>query len=132
MIFLDERVVVFLHDHALAQHGGLPGIRDENLLRSALDRPRHLAHYRPGSDIFAFAAAYAFGISRNHSFNDGNKRTAWAVCVTFLRLHEIEIDARVSNETRVLAMLSLAEGTLSEEKFAEWLRTACQQKISDA
>jgi death-on-curing protein len=122
MTFLDERVVVFLHDHALAQHGGVPGIRDKTLLQSALARPKHLAHYQPTSDVFALAAAYAYGISRNHSFNDGNKRTAWAVCVTLLRLHDLDVDPRVGNETRVLVMLSLAEGTLSEDRFAEWLR----------
>ena len=114
MTFLDERVVVFLHDHALAQHGGLPGIRDQTLLQSALARPRHLAHYRPTSDVFALAAAYAYRILRNHPFNDGNKRTAWAACVTLLRLHNADIDPQTGNETRVLAVLSLAEGTLCD------------------
>lgn len=122
MIFLDERVVVFLHDHALAQHGGVPGIRDENLLQSVLARPKNLAHYQRASDVFALATAYAYGISRNHAFTDGNKRTAWAACVTLLRLHDVDIDPRVGSETRVLAMLSLAEGTLSENRFAQWLR----------
>ena len=122
MIFLDERVVVFLHNHALAQHGGAPGIRDENLLQSALGRPKQLAHYEPSSDVFALAAPYAYGISRNHAFNDGNKRTGWAACVTFLRRRDIDIDPRVGNETRVLDVLSLAEGTLSEHRFAQWLR----------
>ena len=122
MTFLDERVVAFLHDHALAQHGGLPGIRDKTLLQSALARPRHLAHDQPTSDVFALAAAYAYGISRNHPVNDGNKRTAWAACVTLLRLHNVDIDQQIGNEARVLAVLSLAEGTLSEARFAEWLR----------
>jgi death-on-curing protein len=122
MTFLDERVVAFLHDHALAQHGGLPGIRDKTLLQSALARPRHLAHDQPTSDVFALAAAYAYGISRNHPVNDGNKRTAWAACVTLLRLHNVDIDQQIGNEVRVLAVLSLAEGTLSETRFAEWLR----------
>jgi death-on-curing protein len=122
MTFLDERVVAFLHDHALAQHGGLPGIRDKTLLQSALARPRHLAHDQPTSDVFALAAAYAYGISRNHPVNDGNKRTAWAACVTLLRLHNVDIDQQIGNEARVLAVLSLAEGTLSETRFAEWLR----------
>ena len=122
MTFLGERVVAFLHDHALAQHGGLPGIRDKTLLQSALARPRHLAHDQPTSDVFALAAAYAYGISRNHPVNDGNKRTAWAACVTLLRLHNVDIDQQIGNEARVLAVLSLAEGTLSEARFAEWLR----------
>ncbi len=102
MTFLDERVVAFLHDHALAQHGGLPGIRDKTLLQSALARPRHLAHDQPTSDVFALAAAYAYGISRNHPVNDGNKRTAWAACVTLLRLHNVDIDQQIGNEARVL------------------------------
>ena len=122
MTFLDERVVIFLHDHALAQHGGLAGIRDKALLQSALARPKQLAHYRPTSDVFSLAASYAYGISHNHAFNDGNKRTAWAACVTFLRLHDLDIAPRVGNKARVLAMVSLAEGVLSEARFADWLR----------
>lgn len=113
-------VVSTIHEEQLAQHGGAPGVRDNGLLQSALAKPEQLAHY--GSpDVFELAAAYAFGISRNHPFIDGNKRTGWVVARLFLLLHGI--DRNANDEQCYLAMLQLAEGTSTQNQFAEWLRT---------
>jgi death-on-curing protein len=115
-----ESSVLAMHDEQIAEHGGLAGIRDLPLLQSALARPQNLEAY--GSpDIADLAAAYAFGIARNHAFLDGNKRTAWVVAETFLLKNGYELIA--SDRDGVTAMLSVADGTMSEPEFAIWLRT---------
>jgi len=120
--FLEPDVVLFLHDQALREYGGHHGIRDETLLHSALDRPRNkLAYAAPEElDLFVLAAAYAFGIARNHTFNDGNKRTAWACCVLFLKANGVEL--AVPAPEVVERMVVLASGGEDEAGFAEWLR----------
>ena len=81
--FLEPDVVLFVHDQALREYGGVQGLKDEGLLHSALGRPvNKLAYAEPG--LFDLAAAYAYGLASNHAFNDANKRTAWACCVLFL------------------------------------------------
>ena len=110
-----------LHDRALRDYGGVPGLRDEGLLSSALERPvNKLAYGDAGLDLFDLAAAYAFGVAANHPFNDGNKRTAWACCVLFLRLNDIRLT--VSTAEVVRQMVSLASHGLDEVGFAVWLR----------
>lgn len=104
----------------LAQHGGLAGLRDGALLASALARPQNLVPYG-GPDIADLAAAYAAGITRNHPFLDGNKRTGLAVALTFLLDNGYELTA--ADEELVITMLALAEGTLSETELSAWLRT---------
>ncbi|MDE3054619.1 MAG: type II toxin-antitoxin system death-on-curing family toxin [Gemmatimonadota bacterium] len=115
------RVVVdAVHLDQVREHGGLAGVRDENALESALARPRRRSHYEPGSDLAALAAAYGFGLARNHPYRDGNKRIAFIVMVVFLELNGARFDA--TEEDVVAAIVALAAGSLSEDRLAEWLR----------
>ncbi len=120
--FLETDAVMFLHDWALREYGGIQGVRDENLLQSALSRPVNKLSYAEGAapDLFDLAAAYAYGLASNHPFNDGNKRTAWAGCVLFLKANGIELE--VSAIRVVEQMLRLVQGQLNEGDFAGWLR----------
>ena len=114
-----ESVVHAVHDGQIAEHGGLQGSRDMTLLQSALGRPQNLASYGD-PDIAELAASYGFGISRNHPFNDGNKRTAFVVVELFLMLNGYELIA--DDGACVLTMLDVASGEITEEVFASWLR----------
>jgi len=115
---LDE-VVLAVHDEQLAIHGGLSGIRDLGALESALSRPRNLVAYEDCDDVARLAAAYAFGIAKNHGFIDGNKRTALVTTDLFLMLNGYEL---VSSATEnVLTILGLADGQLSEDELAVWI-----------
>ena len=120
--FLEPDVVLFVHDQALREYGGVQGLKNEGLLHSALGRPiNKLAYAEPGSlDLFDLAAAYAYGLASNHAFNDANKRTAWACCVLFLKVNGIELD--VAAAVVVERMPLLAAGQLGEAGFAAWLR----------
>lgn len=122
--FLEADVVLFLHDQALREYGGIQGVKDEGMLHSALGRPENkLAYADPGAlDLFELAAAYAYGLAANHPFNDGNKRTAWGCCVLFLKANGIELD--VAAPQAVTQMLRLVEGGLDEAGFAAWLRSS--------
>ena len=111
-------VVLAIHDVQLAEHGGQPGVRDQGLLESALSRPRHQLEYGESS-IPRLAASYAFGISRNHPFLDGNKRTSLVVAELFLELNGYALTA--SDSQCVTTFLQLAAGDLSEEQLAEWI-----------
>lgn len=124
-IWILDDVVRAIHRRQLAEHGGAGGIRDEGLLESALSRPKHLfAFAENGIGLPRLAAAYAFGIARNHPFVDGNKRTAFVAALLFLQLNGYGI--RASQEDKYTAFLSLAEGRLSEEELAGWLEMHCQ------
>ena len=119
-VWIDEKIVWAIHEAQLAEHGGSAGIRDAGLLASALARPINLAAY--GSpDIADCAAAYGFGISRNHPFIDGNKRTAFVCAELFLALNGHQLEA--SDVDCVLTMLAVAAGEIDEAAFAAWLRT---------
>jgi death-on-curing protein len=107
------------HAEQLAEHGGGEGTRDAGLLASALARPQNLAAYGE-PDVAALAAAYAYGIARNHPFVDGNKRTAAVVSETFLVLNGYDLGA--SDAELVVAFLALAAGELSEDELADWFR----------
>ena len=122
--FLEADVVLFLHDQALREYGGIQGLKDEGMLHSALGRPENkLAYADPGVlDLFELAAAYAYGLAANHPFNDGNKRTAWGCCVLFLKVNGIELD--VAAPQAVAQVLRLVEGGLDETGFAAWLRSS--------
>jgi death on curing protein len=113
-------VVLALHDEQLAEHGGPPGVRDAGLLSSALARPQNQVAYGKPS-VFDLAAAYAFGIIRNHPFVDGNKRTGFLAAYVFLDLNGWELMAH-EDET-VAAVLALAAGEMQEDGFSEWLKT---------
>lgn len=120
--FLERDVVLFLHDHALREYGGIQGVKDSGLLDSTLARPLNkLAYAETGApDLFDLAAAYAYGLVRKHAFNDGNKRTAWASCVLFLKVNGVELSAPAVEV--VPQMVALASGRLDEAAFAAWLR----------
>ena len=120
--FLEPDAVLFVHDQALREYGGVHGLKDEGLLHSALGRPvNKLAYAEPGSlDLFDLAATYAYGLASNHAFNDANKRTAWACCVLFLKVNGVELDAPAA--VVVERMPLLAAGRLDEAGFAAWLR----------
>jgi death on curing protein len=105
----------------LAQHGGLDGLREPGMLSSALARPKNLFAYgSPKPDLAALAASYATGIARNHPFVDGNKRTAYVVCRTFLKLNGTDFVA--NDDEKYKTFLGLADGSLSEEMLAAWIR----------
>ncbi len=120
-IWVLEEIVYAIHKRQLAEHGGAEGVRDANLLLSALARPRNLWAYSEAKpDLAALGAAYAFGIARNHPFVDGNKRVALVVCRTFLQLNGVDITA--NQEEKVEAFLALAAGGMTEGELAAWLR----------
>jgi death on curing protein len=117
--WVEENVVLAIHDEQLAEHGGRAGLRDRDLLQSALARPRNLAAYGD-PDIAGLAAAYAFGLPQDHPFVDGNKRVAFIVAELFLDLNGYALSA--NDEECVLTMLRLADGALSEPALARWMR----------
>jgi len=119
-------VVEAIHVDQVREHGGLIGVRDENGLESALARAQQRWTYEPDADLARLAADYAFGISSNHPFRDGNKRVAFVTAVTFLGLNGLDFDT--TNEDVVLTMLSLASGELSEEQLAEWIRARTKKR----
>ncbi|MDC7677061.1 type II toxin-antitoxin system death-on-curing family toxin [Asticcacaulis machinosus] len=118
--WLREDTLLAIHDEQLAEHGGLAGIRDLKLLQSAVARPQQIRHYGQ-PDIAELAAAYGYGISRNHPFMDGNKRTAFVSIELFLLLNGFELTA--DDAACVLTMLSVASGDITEVTFADWIRT---------
>lgn len=118
-VWIASNVLYAVHDEQLAEHGGLVGLRDANALESAIARAQQLAHY--GSpDVAELAAAYGFGIARNHPFSDGNKRTAFVAVELFLALNGHELTADDSD--CILTMLRLAAGDTEEAAFAQWIR----------
>jgi death on curing protein len=120
--WLLEETVHAIHKRQIAEHGGGDGLRDEGLLLSALARPQNLLAYSAETpNIAALAASYGFGIAKNHPFIDGNKRTALVVARTFLLLNGFGLNA--SQEEKYLTFLKLAEGNLSEEELAAWIRS---------
>src|SRR5579859_2873217 len=118
-IWMDVADAVIAHDLELSAHGGAPGIRDAGLLESALARPRNIWAYAESAPTLpVLAAAYAFGISSNHPFVDGNKRTALLVSFAFLDVNGSEVNA--TQEDAFLTILGLAAGQISEDELAEW------------
>lgn len=121
IVWLLEETIIAIHHRQIAEHGGSEGLRDEGLLSSALARPQNLfAYSKPSPDLAALAAAYAFGIVRNHPFLDGNKRTGLIAARTFLLLNGVDLKA--SQDEKVLILLQLAEGVLTQEELADWIR----------
>jgi len=113
-------VVDSIHVDQLREHGGLPGVRDENALEAALARARQKWHYEPAADLASLAAAYGFGLARAHAFSDGNKRMAFVTMMTFLGLNSKDLSA---TELEVVEMMvSLAGGELTESALAGWIR----------
>ena len=119
-VWVRRDVVIAFHDHLLAEHGGLAGLRDEGLLDSALGKPPNLFGYGKPT-LFDLAASYAFGMVKNHPFIDGNKRIGFAAAILFLELNGYYFGA--SEVDVVLRTLALAAGEITEAAFAEWLKT---------
>lgn len=124
-IWLDRLAMLAVHEEQLAEHGGAPGVRDEDLFDSALSRPHNLASYGE-PDVAALAASYGYGLARNHPFVDGNKRTAFVAVELFLWLNGQQLVA--DDADCVLTTLALAAGDLSEDAFAQWLRERLQPR----
>ena len=121
IVWLLEETVKAIHQRQISEHGGSEGLRDEGLLASALARPQNvLAYAQPPPDLAALAAAYAYGIARNHPLVDGNKRTALVAARTFLLLNGVNLEA--NQDEKYLTFLELAQGTLTEEQLADWIR----------
>ena len=118
--WLTRVVVDAIHSDQMREHGGLPALRDENALESALARPKQKWHYATVRDIAVLGAAYAFGLVRNHPYRDGNKRIGFLAMITFLELNGQELDA--TDAEVVAGMSALADGTLSEDSLIEWIR----------
>jgi death on curing protein len=118
-VWVATATVLAIHDEQLAEHGGLPGIRDMGLLESALGRPQNLFHYE-GLDLIELAAAYGYALAKNHPFNDGNKRVSAVVTELFLALNGADLIA--SDAAIVQTWLALASGTMDENEFVAWLR----------
>lgn len=117
-IWLTWRMVAAIHLEQILQHGGSQGVRDKGLVESALARPVDKWHYDE-ADVFVLAAAYGFGIAKNHGFEDGNKRTAFVALYTFLGLNGYDLDA--SEGEVVSVMTAVADGAFTEEDLAEWV-----------
>lgn len=121
IIWIERPLAIAIHERQLAEHGGGSGVRDENLLDSALARPQQSHAYGdPPPDLADLAASLAFGLARNHPFVDGNKRTAAVACETFIMLNGGTLSA--DDLELYPQYLALAEGSLSEAEFASWLR----------
>jgi death-on-curing protein len=118
--WLSRLVVDAIQTDMLLTHGGMPGLRDENALESALARPRQRFSYDPETDLAALAAAYAYGLARNHPYNDGNKRVAFMVMAVFLGLNDHKLVAAEADV--VTTIVALASGELDEETLEDWIR----------
>jgi death on curing protein len=118
--WIDERIVCAMHDDQIEEHGGSFGIRDEHLLSASLARPQHLFVYGKSPSIFDLAAAYGYGLVKNHPFVDGNKRTAFVTMATFLELNGYSLEA--PEVEVVLKMERLAVDEENQESIALWLR----------
>ena len=116
-----SRIVIdAIHSDQLREHGGLAGVRDENVLESALARPQQKWHYEPATDLPMLAAAYALGLVKGHPYRDGNKRIGFLAMVTFLGINGHEFDA--SDAEVVAEFLALADGSVSENELSDWIR----------
>jgi death-on-curing protein len=118
-LWLTREIVVAIHDEQLTIHGGASGLRDEGMLESALQRPRNRWSYENG-ELPELAAAYAFGIARNHPFVDGNKRTSLLALYTFLGINDL--DFVVPEAEAAAIILALAAGEVGEEGLTRWIR----------
>ncbi|MHC5823116.1 MAG: type II toxin-antitoxin system death-on-curing family toxin [Nostoc sp.] len=124
IFWLSEEIIKAMHSEQLAEHGGLPGIRDRNLLLASLDRPKNLFAYgEPTPTIFDLAAAYAFAFAKNHAFVDGNKRVAFVSMATFLVLNGYSLE--VPEDEVVLMIKRLSTDKETQESIADWVQENC-------
>lgn len=118
-VWIETELALAIHDRQLAEHGGPVGVRDAAALESALGRPRNQWVYGE-IDLCALAAAYAYGVARNHPFTDGNKRTAWVLTRLFLALNDVRVG--FAPEDAIKMVLALASGSLGEAEVAKWFK----------
>ena len=118
-VWIETELALAIHDRQLAEHGGPIGVRDASALESALGRPRNQWAYGE-TDLCELAAAYAYGVARNHPFTDGNKRTAWVLARLFLALNNVQIGFAPAQAINMV--LALASGSLTEAEVAVWFR----------
>lgn len=118
-LWILSETVYAIHDAQLSQHGGSDGIRDAGLIESAIARPQNIYGYEEESTAPRLAAAYCFGLAKNHGFVDGNKRVAAVVCELFLELNGYVLTAQDAEWLKI--MLSVADGSLNETPLTEWL-----------
>jgi death-on-curing protein len=119
-VWVPRLVLEAVHLDQLREHGGLAGLRDENALEAALNRPRQKWQYDPKADLASLAAAYCFGIARDHPWRDGNKRIAFLAMVIFLGLNGLALEATEAEVVTV--MLRVAAGASTEADLAKWAR----------
>ncbi len=119
-IWLSRMVIDAIHTDQIREHGGALGLHDENALESALNRPRDKWHYDHDVDLAALGAAYAFGLARNHPYNDGNKRAALVAMLTFLAINGQDFNAE--DDDVLTTMLELAASRITEPELAAWIR----------
>ncbi len=120
-------VIDAVHTDMLLTHGGLPGLRDEDLLESGLARPRQKLAYEPSTDLAGLAASYGFGLSSNHPYLDGNKRVAFVAMAVFLGLNGLQFTAEESEV--VITMVALASGALDEPALEDWIRSHIAERV---
>jgi death-on-curing protein len=118
--WVSRLVLDAVHLDQLKEHGGLPGVREENTLEAVLARPQQRWHYEPTSDLATLAAAYGWGLVTSHPYRDGNKRIAFLAMAIFVGLNGYEIEA--TQEDVVTTMLAAAAGQLAESQVADWVR----------
>jgi death-on-curing protein len=120
-------VVDAIQTDTLLTHGGMPGLRDENALESALARPRQRFAYEPDTELARLAASYGYGLVRDHPYNDGNKRVGFVVMATFLGLNGYDFVASESDV--VTTIVALASGNLDEEMLADWIKVGIRKRL---
>ena len=118
--------VKVIHGELINRYGGSPGLRDENLLASAVMRPIHLQTYEPEASVARLTASLGWGLVKNHAFIDGNKRIALAAMVTFLELNHYELDCSEAEETTMV--LRAAASEISEEQWNDWFQGTVRAK----
>jgi len=118
--WVDKRALLLLHRESLVQFGGASGLRDEGVLDSALARPVNKHAYEGCADLAVLAAAYGFGLARNHAFVDGNKRVAFLAVGVFLAINGRGLTA--TPVEAIEGILALASGEMDEAQFAQWIR----------
>lgn len=123
--WVPETAVVAIHEELIAEHGGKPELRDSGLLSASLARPRHLFSYSENATLFDLAAAYGYGLAKNHSFVDGNKRIALAAIDVFLRLNNYKLVA--PEPEAVVMMINLVDGVEDQESLAAWIGENSQE-----
>ena len=119
-MWLNRVAIDAIHNEQVREHGGLPGLRDENALESALARPKQKWHCHNDADVATLAAAYGVGLAKIHPYRDGNKRIGFLALATFLGLNGYELQA--TDADVVTEIVALAAGEVSEAQLAEWVR----------